>query len=101
MCKKWPFELIIWSAALILLALSYPSSNHFTLCPLENLGISWCPGCGLGRSISYLFYGEVKLSFQQHFLGIPALIILIQRILQLLNKFFLDLVVPNKINYGK
>ena len=101
MNKKLPLELMMWSAALILLALLHPSPNHFTLCPLENMGIYWCPGCGLGRSISYLLHGEIKSSIQQHWFGIPALYILIYRILQLLNKFLLNLVVPNRINYGK
>ncbi|MHB1177626.1 MAG: DUF2752 domain-containing protein [Daejeonella sp.] len=102
MVNKWPIELAIWSAALLVLGISYPNTiSHFTLCPIENLGFSWCPGCGLGRSISYLLRGEIKLSVNQHWFGIPALGILIFRIVQLLNKFHLNLVSTNKCNYGK
>lgn len=102
MLNKWPIELIIWSAAILILCISYPKTvSHFTLCPIENLGFSWCPGCGLGRSISYLLHGEIKLSLDQHWFGIPALCILIFRIVQLLNKFHLNLLSTNKLNYGK
>jgi hypothetical protein len=85
MLVKWPFELVVWLGGLLILAFSYPVSGHFSLCPLANVGILWCPGCGIGRSISYLFHGEIILSFKHHWFGIPALIILMYRIWQLLN----------------
>ncbi|MES2417623.1 MAG: DUF2752 domain-containing protein [Bacteroidota bacterium] len=81
--KGFPFELIFWILALILLASSDPQAHHFSLCPLANLGVDWCPGCGLGRSIAALFHGDVKGSLAQHWFGIPALSILIFRIYQL------------------
>lgn len=102
MLKRWPLELILWCGAIFILALSYPNATrHITLCPIENLGFSWCPGCGLGRSISYLLHGELILSWEQHWFGIPALGILIYRIVQLLNKFLLNLISTNKFFYGK
>ncbi len=101
MLKKWPLELIIWSGSLLMFAVSYPGPDHFTLCPLENSGITWCPGCGLGRSISYLLHGDIALSLSQHWLGIPAFIILIRRVLQLLNKFLINLGILNQFHYGK
>lgn len=102
MLKKWPLELIVWTGAILILSISYPRTvNHFSLCPLDFLGFSWCPGCGLGRSISYLLHGELKLSFNNHWFGFPALCILISRIVQLLNKFVLNLLSTNKIYYGK
>ena len=102
MRTKRPIELIIWSAALLMLGISYPNKvSHFTLCPIENLGFTWCPGCGLGRSISYLLHGEIKLAVDQHWFCIPAFGILIFRIVQLLNKFHLNLLSTNKFNYGK
>ena len=102
MYRKWPLELIIWAGAILVLSISYPKTvDHFTLCPIENLGFSWCPGCVLGRSISYLLHGDFLLSFEQHWLGIPALCILIFRIVQLLNKFVLNLMSTNKFYYGK
>ncbi len=102
MFRKWPLELIIWAGAIVIFSLSYPKAvDHFTLCPIDNLGFSWCPGCGLGRSISYLLHGELKLSLDQHWFGIPALCILIFRIMQLFKNFALNLMSTNKFYYGK
>ena len=82
--KNLRLELIFWIAALIALATNNPIDHHFTLCPLAILGFEvWCPGCGLGRSISYLFQGEFALSVHQHWLGIPAVGIIFYRIYQL------------------
>lgn len=86
--KSFPIELIFWVSALVLLATTDPHAHHFTLCPLANLGLTWCPGCGLGRSISSLFHGEIRESFAHHWLGIPALMIITYRIYQLSNKLF-------------
>jgi len=75
------FELAFWVAGLICLALANPTNqSHFTLCPLKLLGFKWCPGCGLGHSISFLFHGDIKNSFHAHWLGIPALGIILNRI---------------------
>ncbi|MES2873109.1 MAG: DUF2752 domain-containing protein [Bacteroidota bacterium] len=99
---KWPVELIIWTAAILVLSFSYPKTiNHFSLCPISGLGFSWCPGCGLGRSISYFLHGDLRLSFEYHWFGIPATGILIFRIVQLLNKFVLNLMSTNKLYDGK
>ena len=85
--KNFPLELFFWTLALVLLATADPHAHHFTLCPLANLGMDWCPGCGLGRSITSLFHGEIKESFAHHWLGIPALIIIANRLYQLIMKF--------------
>ncbi|MGZ3753422.1 MAG: DUF2752 domain-containing protein [Mucilaginibacter sp.] len=78
------FELIFWVAALISLAFSDPSGpGHFSLCPLKAMGITWCPGCGLGHSISWLFHGNIVNSWHAHWLGIPALGIILYRIYNL------------------
>jgi hypothetical protein len=75
------FELVFWVAGLIALAITNPTEQaHFTLCPLKLLGFTWCPGCGLGHSISFLFHGDIKSSFHAHWLGIPALMIILYRI---------------------
>lgn len=78
-----PIELMCWISALVLLATANPHAHHFTLCPLANLGITWCPGCGLGRSISSLFHGDLSASLTHHWFGIPALILICHRIYQL------------------
>lgn len=81
--KRIPWEAVIWMFALIILAACVPSKNHITLCPLANLGFEFCPGCGLGRSISFLFHGDIKRSFEAHPLGIFAVIVLSFRIVKL------------------
>lgn len=86
--KSFPIELLFWVMALVLLATANPHEHHFTLCPLANLGFDWCPGCGLGRSITALFHGDVNKSFAQHWLGIPALLLIAHRIYQLANQLF-------------
>jgi hypothetical protein len=86
MAHKLPVELMAWLGGLFLLALSNPALHHYTLCPFANLGISWCPGCGLGRSISALFHFEFARSFRYHWFGIPAFFILLHRVWQLSKK---------------
>lgn len=79
------FELIFWLASISALALMQPDSNpHFSFCIFKLLGIKFCPGCGLGHSISYLFHGNVKASFASHPLGIFAVIVIQFRIYKLL-----------------
>lgn len=81
-----PVELIFWILALLLLMLSDGDSanaSHFSLCPLANLGITWCPGCGIGRSIAALLHGEFGLSISYHWFGVPALFIIVCRIIVL------------------
>jgi hypothetical protein len=81
------FELVFWVAALMALAISNPSAaTHFTLCPLKLMGLTWCPGCGLGHSIAYLLHGDIKNSFHAHWLGIPALIIIGHRVFVLFKR---------------
>ncbi len=86
--NRFPAELFVWTAALILFAMTEPGTNHFTLCPLDNMGINWCPGCGLGRSIRYFLHGEFLSSIRHHWFGIPATFILIYRIIELTNNFY-------------
>ena len=77
------FELIFWVSAMVALAFRDQTKPHYTLCPLKLMGFSWCPGCGLGHSISYLFRGELLPSFRAHWLGVPAVIIIFHRMLVL------------------
>jgi hypothetical protein len=79
-------EALIWIGALIFLAVSNPAVHHYTLCPLDNLGFHYCPGCGLGRSIGYFFRLDMASSFYAHPLGIPAVILLVFRSVSILIK---------------
>lgn len=89
-------EVIIWSVALIFLALFNGTDNsHFTICPLSNLGFENCPGCGLGKSITMFFNGNFLGSIYTHLLGIPAVVILIYRIITLTRN---NILTQRKIN---
>lgn len=78
-------EALIWITGLIyLIFLNSPEQSHFTICPIANLGFEFCPGCGLGNSISYLFNGDFVSSFQSHPLGIFAVIVISIRIFSLI-----------------
>ena len=78
------FELAFWITALLLLAFMDPgSSTHYSFCIFKFIGIKFCPGCGLGHSISYLFHGEWRASFAAHPLGIFAVVVIAFRIYKL------------------
>lgn len=82
--KKLPFELVFWLVALFWLSMINPTGDHFSLCLFHHLGITWCPGCGIGHAISFALHGDLMTSFQTHFMGIPALVIISHRILTLM-----------------
>jgi hypothetical protein len=79
---------MIWLIALGVLAAVTPGNVHFTLCPLANMGLKFCPGCGLGKSITFLFHGEISKAWQAHPLGIFAVIVLSYRIVSLTLKSY-------------
>lgn len=85
--SRLPLELMIWMTALLLLGTAKADPvfepRHFTFCPLYHLGATWCPGCGLGRSIIQFFHGHIRESLHNHLLGIPATLIISWRILVL------------------
>jgi hypothetical protein len=78
------FELTFWITALLLLAFMNPGTEvHYSLCPFKLAGIHFCPGCGLGHSISFLFHGDFQSSLKAHPLGLFAVITIVYRIYQL------------------
>ncbi|WP_129717086.1 DUF2752 domain-containing protein [Pedobacter sp. SYP-B3415] len=80
-------ELIFWLTGLTILFFSDPHQHHYSVCVLANMGFeSWCPGCGIGRSIALLMHGEFAESFSMHWFGMPALLILLHRIFTLIRK---------------
>lgn len=80
-------ELLIWVAALIYLysidPLAEPAINF---CFFHWIGIDFCPGCGIGRSIGAALHFDWQESLQLHWFGIPALLIIFYRILTLLKQ---------------
>jgi len=92
--KSIGFEASIWISSLLYLAfINNPAEAHFSICSLHFLGFGFCPGCGLGNSISYIFHGDILESFSAHPLGLFALIVLITRIVHLIK--------INRSIYGK
>lgn len=81
-------EAVIWIIGVVFLAFNGPVNHHFSICPIKNLGFTFCPGCGLGESISHLFRLQIIESFSSHPLGLFAFIILSYRIVFLLKKSY-------------
>jgi TM2 domain-containing membrane protein YozV len=45
MLNKVPLELVFWIGSLIAILMLEPQfENHLSLCPLNQLGLDWCPG---------------------------------------------------------
>lgn len=94
------FELTAWIVALVLLATMDPgTSTHYSFCIFKFIGIPFCPGCGLGHSISYLFHGDIRASFSAHPLGIFALAVILFRIYKLSSLHIFSHLQTN--NYGQ
>lgn len=73
-----PWEALVWIGGVTAMATMDPAGAHlFRLCPLDALGFTFCPGCGLGHSVAYLARGAVMKSVHAHPLGGPAVLILI------------------------
>jgi hypothetical protein len=79
-----PWELIFWCTALISLWFLELYNSQFSLCPLNQLGFAWCPGCGLGRSINLFMKGDLIASWQMHPLGGFALAVILYRIFEII-----------------
>ena len=79
--EKVPLEAWMWLAALgYLLFINPYQQQYFSFCPFHNLGIEFCPGCGLGRSISFFYHLDIINSIKTHPLGIAAFFIISHRI---------------------
>jgi hypothetical protein len=84
--KKIHPEVLIWISGILVLIFLVDSAEAFSICPFHNLGLTFCPGCGLGRSIGYLFIFDFKSSLAAHPFGIPAFLIILHRIFTLLKQ---------------
>lgn len=81
------FEVAVFATGLFLLALMDPAAaNGPSLCLFDQLGFSFCPGDGLGHSISYIFRGEFSSAMEANILGPFAILIISTRIIHLLIK---------------
>ncbi|REL37596.1 DUF2752 domain-containing protein [Rhodohalobacter sp. SW132] len=80
------FEWVALLTGLILMAAINPAADGTSLCVYNYLGISFCPGEGFGRSVSLFFRGEIISSFKMHPAGIPAVAIILYRIISIHNR---------------
>lgn len=81
------FEIAAFSSGLVLLAFMDPTLDYRnSWCLFEMLGISFCPGEGLGHSIAYTFRAEITKALAANMLGPLSVIVLISRIGYLLKR---------------
>lgn len=65
--KSTNLELMFWISSLVYLSVINPNSNsNYSFCIYKFLGFKWCPGCGIGKSISFLIHGNISESFKSH-----------------------------------
>jgi Protein of unknown function (DUF2752) len=87
---KKNIELIFLSIALVVLYfLPVHNEPQVSLCFFKFVGLTKCWGCGIGHSIHYALHFQIQESWNHHFMGIPACIILIYRMVQqILNNIY-------------
>lgn len=62
------------------MGLMNPYDQGVSLCLFDLLGFSFCPGEGLGHSISFLMRGDIHSSFEANLMGPIAVGVLVARI---------------------
>ena len=80
------FELIVWISALVLLFFMKTDTSAQSLCLFKWLNTTYCPGCGLGHSIHAALHLQLMASLKLHPMGIAAVLIILNRIKQLILK---------------
>lgn len=80
------FEWLVLAAALLLMAFIDPAAQRASFCIIDRFGFTFCPGCGLGRSVAYLFRGDFQASLAMHPAGIVAVFVLLGRIGHILKR---------------
>jgi hypothetical protein len=78
-------ELILWLMALVFVWIM-PTTPLQSFCVFKQLGITFCPGCGIGKAMHEAMHAQWLTSWHYHKFGLPALAIITWRILQLLNQ---------------
>ena len=80
------FELMVWIAALLLLFFMKADISTKSLCLFKWFNSTYCPGCGLGHSIQAALHLQFMVSVKLHPMGIAAVLIILNRIKQLIIK---------------
>ncbi len=78
------FELFCWAGALVVLFFLPENKTETSLCVFSALGFGKCLGCGIGHAMHYALRAEWMDSIKHHPLGILAVVILLNRIRQLI-----------------
>lgn len=82
---QFSLEAFIWILALLGLAVLGPwLDGKVSFCIPSALGLDFCWGCGLGRSISRAFHGDLAGSWSAHPAGLVAIPVLVYRIVTLI-----------------
>lgn len=81
-------EWVAFFIGLVLMASMNPYETGETFCLFERIGISFCPGKGLGHSIAFLFRGEFTQALHANMLGPVAVIILSLRIMSIWKELY-------------
>jgi hypothetical protein len=84
-------EWVVFGTGLLLLGLMNPENTGISFCLFEWVGISFCPGEGLGHSIAYTFRGDLSSAMNAHFAGPAAIAILSFRIIYIWRKFYQEI----------
>ena len=92
-------EWIAFLTGLILMATMNPYETGESFCLIEQVGIPFCPGHGLGHSIAFLFRGEFGQSISANLFGPLAVLILSFRIASIWKDLYKNKI-PNNI-YGE
>lgn len=88
--RRFPLEAGVWAGGLLLMAMLDPNASGETLCLFAQLGIEWCPGCGLGQAIALLARGEWAASVAAHPLAPLVVAGLVVRIATVLRATYID-----------
>lgn len=83
------FEWIALAVGLTLMAAMNPYvDNGSSWCLFETLGISYCPGDGLGHSVAFLVRGDYIRAFEANMMGPAAVLVISSRVLYLLHSIY-------------
>ncbi|MEO7523178.1 MAG: DUF2752 domain-containing protein [Ferruginibacter sp.] len=77
--KKYT-EQMLWLAAMIFLFCLDTSSSVHSFCIFKWMGITVCPGCGIGHAVHYALHLDFQESFHAHIFGVPATILILRQI---------------------
>ncbi|MCC5907625.1 MAG: DUF2752 domain-containing protein [Balneolaceae bacterium] len=92
------FEWLVLAAGLLSVAMLNPLVTSESICVIDRVGLGFCPGCGLGRSVAFLFRGDLWSSMQMHPAGIPAVGIILGRIVTI---FYRNYNIKKETNHEK